>query len=256
MLVDSHCHLDYFSETEIEEILARAAAAGVTRMVTIGTSVPQAAAVRALVERFPQVWGTVGVHPHRAAEGVMPSVADLVALADHPRIIGLGESGLDYFYDKSPRDVQQEGFRRHCRAARESGLPLAIHARDADDDVARILAEERAGGAFPFLLHCFSSTPQLADHAVEMGGYISFSGILTFPKSTELREVAARLPMERLLLETDSPYLAPVPLRGKRCEPGFTAHTAKVLAECRGVSLEEIGRITTDNFLRLYPKAA
>jgi TatD DNase family protein len=256
MITDSHCHLDYFSETEIQEILARAAAAGVTRMVTIGTSVPQAAAVRALVERFPQVWGTVGVHPHRAGEGVMPSVADLITLADHPRIIGLGESGLDYFYDKSPRDVQQEGFRRHCRAARESGLPLAIHARDADADIARILAEERAGGAFPFLLHCFSSTPQLADQAVEMGGYISFSGILTFPKSAELREVAARLPLDRLLLETDSPYLAPVPLRGKRCEPGFTAHTAKVLAEVRGVSLEEIGRITTENFLRLYPKAA
>ncbi len=186
----------------------------------------------------------------------MPSVADLIALADHPRIIGLGESGLDYFYDKSPRDVQQEGFRRHCRAARQSGLPLAIHARDADADIARILAEERAGGAFPFLLHCFSSTPQLADQAVEMGGYISFSGILTFPKSAELREVAARLPLDRLLLETDSPYLAPVPLRGKRCEPGFTAHTARVLAECRGVSLEEIGRITSENFHRLYPKAA
>jgi TatD DNase family protein len=256
MIIDSHCHLDYFSETEIDEILARAAAAGVTRMVTIGTSVPQAAAVRALVDRFPQVWGTVGVHPHRAAEGEMPSVADLIALADHPRIIGLGESGLDYFYDKSPRDVQQEGFRRHCRAARQSGLPLAIHARDADADIARILAEERAGGAFPFLLHCFSSTPQLADQAVEMGGYISFSGILTFPKSAELREVAARLPLDRLLLETDSPYLAPVPLRGKRCEPGFTAHTARVLAECRGVSLEEIGRITSENFHRLYPKAA
>lgn len=256
MIVDSHCHLDYFSETEVEDILARATAAGVTRMVTIGTSVPQAVAVRALVERFPQVWGTVGVHPHRAAEGVMPSVADLIALADHPRIIGLGESGLDYFYDKSPRDVQQEGFRRHCRAARESGLPLAIHAREADADIARILAEERAGGAFPFLLHCFSSTPQLADQAVEMGGYISFSGILTFPKSTDLREVATRLPLDRLLLETDSPYLAPVPLRGKRCEPGYTAHTARVLAECRGVSLEEIGRITTENFLRLYPKAA
>lgn len=256
MIIDSHCHLDYFSEVEIEEILARAASAGVTRMVTIGTSVPQAAAVRALVERFPQVWGTVGVHPHRAGEGVMPSVEELIALADHPRIIGLGESGLDYFYDKSPRDVQQEGFRRHCRAARESGLPLAIHAREADADIARILAEERAGGAFPFLLHCFSSTPQLADQAVEMGGYISFSGILTFPKSTELRAVAARLPEDRLLLETDSPYLAPVPLRGKRSEPGFTAHTAKVLAECRGVSLEEIGRITTANFHRLYPKAA
>jgi TatD DNase family protein len=256
MIVDSHCHLDYFSEAEIEAILARAEAAGVTRMVTIGTSVPQAAAVRALVERFPQVWGTVGVHPHRAAEGVMPTVEELVALADHPRIIGLGESGLDYFYDKSPRDVQQEGFRRHCRAARTSGLPLAIHAREADADIARILAEERAGGAFPFLLHCFSSTPQLADQAVEMGGYISFSGILTFPRSTELREVAARLPLDRLLLETDSPYLAPVPLRGKRCEPGYTAHTAKVLAECRGVSVEEIGRVTTENFLRLYPKAA
>lgn len=255
MLIDSHCHLDYFSEAEIEDILARAAAAGVTRMVTIGTSVPQATAVRVLVERFPQVWGTVGVHPHRAAEGVMPSVAELIALADHPRIIGLGESGLDYFYDTSPRDVQQEGFRRHCRAARDSGLPLAIHARDADADIAQILAEERAGGAFPFLMHCFSSTPQLADQAVEMGGYISFSGILTFPKSTELRELAARLPEDRLLLETDSPYLAPVPLRGKRCEPGFTAHTAKVLAECRGVSLQEIGRITTENFHRLYPKA-
>jgi len=256
MIIDSHCHLDYFSESEIDEILARAVAAGVERMVTIGTSVPQAAAVKALVEKYPQVWGTVGVHPHRAAEGDMPSVADLVALADHPRIIGLGESGLDYFYDKAPRDVQQEGFRRHCRAARQTGLPLAIHAREADDDIARILAEERAGGSFPFLLHCFSSTPQLADKAIEMGGYISFSGILTFPKSAELREVATRLPLDRLLLETDSPYLAPVPFRGKRCEPGYTAHTAKILAECRGVSLEEIGQATTNNFHRLFAKAA
>jgi len=256
MIIDSHCHLDYFSDVELEDILARAAAAGVERMVTIGTSVPQAEAVKALVDKYPQVWGTVGVHPHRAAEGVMPSVAGLVALADHPRIIGLGESGLDYFYDKAPRDVQQEGFRRHCRAARETGLPLAIHARDADGDIARILAEERAGGPFPFLLHCFSSTPQLADKAIEMGGYISFSGILTFPKSTELRDVAARLPLDRLLLETDSPYLAPVPLRGKRCEPGYTAHTAKVLAECRGLSLDAIGQATTENFHRLFAKAA
>lgn len=256
MIIDTHCHLDYFAETEIEEILARAEAAGVERMVTIGTSVPQAEAVKALLDRFPKLWGTVGVHPHRAAEGIMPSVAEIVALADHPRIIGIGESGLDYFYDKAPRDVQQEGFRRHCRAARETGLPLAIHAREADADIARILAEERVGGAFPFLLHCFSSTPQLADDAVKMGGYISFSGILTFPKSTELREVAARLPEDRLLLETDSPYLAPVPLRGKRCEPAFTAHTARVLAECRGVSLERIGEITTRNFHRLFTKAA
>jgi len=256
MIVDTHCHLDYFDDAEIEAILARAEAAGVSRMVTIGTSVPQAEAVRRLVERFPQVWGTIGVHPHRAAEGEMPSVADLVALADHPRVIGLGESGLDYFYDKAPRETQQEGFRRHCRAARETGLPLAIHARDADADIARILADERAGGAFPFLLHCFSSTPELADRAVEMGGYISFSGILTFPKSTELREVAARLPEDRLLLETDSPYLAPVPVRGKRCEPAFTAHTAKVLAACRGVSPERIAEITSANFDRLFTKAA
>jgi len=256
MIIDSHCHLDYFSEAEMEEILARAAAAGVERMVTIGTSVEQAAVVKALVERYPQVWGTVGVHPHRAAEGSMPSVADLVALADHPRIIGLGESGLDYFYDKAPRDVQQEGFRRHCRAARETRLPLSIHAREADEDIARILAEERAGGDFAFLLHCFSSTPELADKAVEMGGYISFSGILTFPKSVGLREVAARLPLYRLLLETDSPYLAPVPLRGKRCEPSYTAHTARVLAECRGVSIEEIAKATTINFHHLFAKAA
>ncbi len=256
MIIDSHCHLDYFADTEVEEILARAAAAGVERMVTIGTSIPQSEAVLRLVDRFPQVWGTVGVHPHQSGQGTMPTVEELVALARHPRIIGLGESGLDYFYDKSPREVQQEGFRRHCRAARETGLPLAIHARDADTDIAAILAEEREGGAFPFLLHCFSSSAWLADRAIEMGGYISFSGILTFPKSTELREVAARLPEDRLLLETDSPYLAPVPLRGKRCEPAYTAHTAKVLADCRGVSLARIGEITTANFHRLFAKAA
>jgi TatD DNase family protein len=256
MIVDSHCHLDHFTDAEIEEVLARAESAGVTRMVTIGTSVPQAAAVKALAERFPQVWATVGVHPHRAAEGAMPTVEELVALADHPRVIGIGESGLDYFYDKAPREVQQEGFRRHLRAARATGLPMCIHARDADEDVARILEEERAGGAFPFLLHCFSSTPQLAEKAVEMGGYISFSGILTFPKSTELRALAARLPEDRLLVETDAPYLAPVPLRGKRCEPAYTAHTAKVLAEARGVSLEHIAAATTANFHRLFTKAA
>jgi TatD DNase family protein len=256
MIVDSHCHLDYFTEAEIEDIVARAEAAGVTRMVTIGTSVPQAAAVKALAGRFPQVWATVGVHPHRAAEGAMPTVEELVALADHPRVIGIGESGLDYFYDKAPRDVQQEGFRRHLRAARATGLPMCIHARDADADVARILEEERAGGAFAFLLHCFSSSPQLAEQAVKMGGYVSFSGILTFPKSTGLRELAARLPEDRLLVETDAPYLAPVPLRGKRCEPAHTAHTAKVLAEARGVSLEHIAAATTANFQRLFTKAA
>jgi TatD DNase family protein len=226
-------------------------------MVTIGTSVPQAEAVVRLVDRFPQVWGTVGVHPHRAAEGPMPTVEELVALTQHPRVIGLGESGLDYFYDKAPRDLQQEGFRRHIRAARAPGLPLAIHARQADEDIIGILREEHeAGGAFPFLLHCFSSGPELARQAVALGGYISFSGILTFPKSPELRALAAELPAERLLVETDSPYLAPVPLRGKRCEPAYVAHTAKVLAEARGLSIAEVEALTTANFFRLYPRAA
>lgn len=256
MLIDSHCHLDYFTEAEIEAILARAHEAGVERMVTIGTSIPQADSVIALAERFPQVWGTIGVHPHRAGEGTMPTVEELVALARHPRVIGIGESGLDYFYDKSPRDTQREGFRRHIRAARAAGLPLVVHARDADDDIASILEEERAGGSFAFLLHCFSSTPALADAAIAMGGFISFSGILTFPRSAELRELAARLPTDRLLVETDAPYLAPVPFRGKRCEPGYTALTAKVLAETRGVSPEEIAATTTANFHRLFTKAA
>jgi TatD DNase family protein len=257
MLVDSHCHLDYFNEAEIGEVVARAHAAGVQRMVTIGVRVSQAAAVKAIAERHPEVWGMVGVHPHNAGEDPLPSVEELVALADHPRVIGIGESGLDYFYDKSPRDVQREGFRRHVRAARVAGLPLAIHARQADDDILAILEEERqSGGGFDFLLHCFSSGRALAARAVAMGGYVSFSGILTFPKSPEIREIAADLPEDRLLVETDAPYLAPVPLRGKRCEPAHVAHTAKVLAEVRGVSGARIEEITTENFRRLFRKAA
>ncbi|WP_207536857.1 TatD family hydrolase [Sabulicella rubraurantiaca] len=255
MIVDSHCHLDYFEDAELPGIIARAAEAGVTRMVTIGTHVEQAAAVKALAERHPEVWGTVGVHPHRAGEGRMPTVEELVALADHPRVIGIGESGLDYFYDKSPRDVQREGFRRHIRAARAAGLPLVVHARDADADIASILREEREGGDFAFLLHCFSSGADLAREAVAMGGYISFSGILTFPRSGDLRDLAAELPEDRLLVETDAPYLAPVPHRGKLCEPGFTALTAKVLAEARGMSMEAIATATTANFRRLFPRA-
>jgi len=256
MLIDSHCHLDYYVEDEIEAVLARARAAGVGRMVTIGVRVSQAPKVKALAERFADVWATVGVHPHNAGEeGGLPEVAEIVALADHPRVIGIGESGLDYFYDKSPREVQREGFRRHIRAARAAGLPLAIHARQADEDIIGILREEReAGGSFDFLLHCFSSGPELARQAVAMGGYISFSGILTFPKSLELRALAAELPEERLLVETDSPYLAPVPLRGKRCEPAYVAHTAKVLAEARGISGAAVEALTTANFLRLFPK--
>lgn len=258
MLIDSHCHLDYFVEAEIEAIIGRAREAGVARMVTIGTRFAQAEAVKALAERFPDtVWGTVGIHPHNAGEHPLPSVEDLIALADHPRIVGIGESGLDYFYDKSPRDVQAEGFRRHIRAARATGLPLVIHARQADDDILAILREEREqGGPFDFLLHCFSSGRDLAEKAVEMGGYVSFSGVLTFPKSPEIREIARDLPEDRLLVETDAPYLAPVPLRGKRCEPAHVAHTARVLAEVRGVDMARIEAVTTANFHRLFRKAA
>jgi TatD DNase family protein len=256
MLVDSHCHLDSFSEQEIGDILARAAEAGVGRMVSIGVRMAQAPAVKALTERFPQVWGTVGVHPQNVGEGPLPEVGDIVAETEHPRIIGIGESGLDYFYDKAPRAVQQDGFRRHIRAAQQTQLPLVIHARDADADIAAILQDETsAGGTFPFLLHCFSSGRKLAETAVEMGGYISLSGILTFPKSTELREIAKNMPADRLLVETDSPYLAPVPFRGKRNEPSYVAHTGRVLAEVRGLAPEALADLTTQNFHALFKKA-
>ena len=256
-LIDSHCHLDHFTAEEQPEIIARAERAGVTRMVTIGVRLNEAAVQKAIAERFPQVWCTVGVHPHQAGEGTMPTVEEIVATADHPRVIGIGESGLDYFYDKSPRDVQREGFRRHIRAARTAGLPLCIHARDADTDVAAILLEEHAaGGPFAFLLHCFSSGRGLAEAALALGGYVSFSGILTFPRSDELRAIARDVPRERLLVETDSPFLAPVPLRGKRCEPAYTLHTARALAGVMGVTETEIAAITTENFHRLYPRAA
>jgi len=256
MLIDSHCHLDYYAEDEIEAVVARAHDAGVGRMVTIGTRHAQAAKVKELAERFDSVWGTVGIHPHNAGEGQLPSVEDLIALADHPRIIAFGESGLDYFYDRAPRDAQAENFRRHIRAAQKTGLPLAIHARQADDDILAILREEReAGGPYDFLLHCFSSGRELAEKSVEMGGYISFSGILTFPKSQEFRDIARDLPADRLLVETDAPYLAPVPLRGKRCEPAYVAHTAKVLAQLRGMESAALAELTTANFLRLFPRA-
>ncbi|MBI0535020.1 TatD family deoxyribonuclease [Roseomonas sp. KE2513] len=255
MLVDSHCHLDYFGEEEIEAVIDRARLAGVRRMVTIGVRMSQGAAVKALAERFPEVWGTVGVHPQNAGEEPIPTVEEIVALADHPRVIGIGESGLDYFYDKAPREVQQESFRRHIRASQRTGLPLVIHARDADDDIAAILAEERAlGGDFPALLHCFSSTRALAEQVVADGGYVSLSGILTFPKSEELRAIAAGLPEDRLLLETDSPYLAPVPQRGKRNEPALVAHTAAMLARVRGWEVARTAELTTSNFMRLFSR--
>lgn len=256
MLIDSHCHLDYYTEVELPAIVMRAAEAGVTEMVTIGTTMAQAAKVLKLVESIPNVWGCVGVHPHHAAEAEIPDPATLAALAEHPKVIGIGEAGLDYFYDRAPRDVQQASFRAHIRAARMAGVPLAIHARQADEDIAQILQEERhSGGDFEFLLHCFSSTRALAETAIVMGGFISFSGILTFPKSNELRDIARDLPADRLLIETDAPYLAPVPMRGKRNEPAYVAHTARALAALRGLTLEQLAELTTANFLRLFRKA-
>jgi TatD DNase family protein len=257
MLIDSHCHLDYFTEAELPGVLARAAAAGVAEVVTIGTTLSQSQRLPALASVQPNVWCTVGVHPHHAAEDPVPTPEAIAAMTEHPRVIGIGESGLDYFYDRAPRDVQQESFRAHIRAARLAGLPLAIHARDADPDIARILQDERdTDGYFAFLLHCFSSSRVLAEAAVSMGGYVSFSGILTFPKSNELREIARDLPADRLLVETDAPYLAPVPFRGKRNEPGHVTHTAKVLAAVRGMEPEALAVLTTENFRRLFRKAA
>jgi TatD DNase family protein len=257
MLVDSHCHLDYYTPMEFPEILSRAAAAGVNEMVTIGTTLAQSERLLPMTEAFANLWCTIGVHPHHAAEAPVPIPETLAEMTRHPRVIGIGESGLDYFYNKSPRDIQADSFRSHIRGARLAGVPLCIHARDADDDIALILQQEHdIDGKFDFLLHCFSSTRRLAEAALELGGYISFSGILTFPRSTELREIAKAVPLDRLLVETDAPYLAPVPFRGKRNEPAWVAHTAKVLAELRGLTPEGLADLTTSNFRRLFRKTA
>ncbi|HYZ20736.1 MAG TPA: TatD family hydrolase [Rhodopila sp.] len=257
MLVDSHCHLDYYTPAELPGVLARARDAGVREMVTIGTTLAQSGSLPGLIAPYPNLWCTVGVHPHHAAEAPIPSPETLAAMTQHPRVIGIGESGLDYFYDRSPRDVQAANFRAHIRAARLAGVPLCIHARDADDDIATILRDEKArGGGFDLLLHCFSSSRRLAEAGLEMGGYISFSGIVTFPRSAELREIARDVPAERLLVETDAPYLAPVPFRGKRNEPAWVAHTARLVAEVRGMTPEALAELTTANFRRLFPKAA
>jgi TatD DNase family protein len=255
MLIDSHCHLDFpdFAE-EQAAIVARAKAAGIGRMVTISTRVKRFNQILEIAESFDDVYCSVGTHPHNAAEELDVTTDELVRLSVHPKVVAIGEAGLDYFYDRAPRDAQAQGFRTHIAAARETGLPLVIHSRDADDDMAAILEDETGKGAFPFILHCFSSGRRLAEIGVALGGYVSFSGILTFKNSAELRAIAADLPHDRLLVETDAPYLAPIPFRGKRNEPAYVAHTAKVLAETIGVSEAEIANITTDNVLRLFSK--
>ncbi|CDX16408.1 putative metallodependent hydrolase [Mesorhizobium sp. ORS 3324] len=255
MLVDSHCHLDFpdFAE-ERAAIVARALAAGVGRMVTISTRVKRFQQIIDIAETFDEVYCSVGTHPHQAAEELDVTADELVRLSSHPKVVAIGEAGLDYFYDHAPRDAQAQGFRTHIAAARRTGLPLVIHSRDADDDMAAILEDETGKGAFPFILHCFSSGRRLAEVGVALGGYVSFSGILTFKNSAELRAIAADVPRDRLLVETDAPYLAPIPHRGKRNEPAYVANTAKVLAETIGVSEAEIADITTENVFRLFTK--
>nr|WP_314094891.1 TatD family hydrolase [uncultured Shinella sp.] len=255
MLIDTHCHLDFPDfAVERDDIVARAHAAGVRQMITISTRVKKFPDILAIAETYPSVFCSVGTHPHNADEELDVTVAELVELSKHPRVVAIGEAGLDYFYDNAPREAQATGLVNHIAAARETGLPLVIHSRSADEDMATILTEETGKGAFPFLLHCFSSGPELARIGVELGGYVSFSGILTFPKSEELREIAKTVPLERMLVETDAPYLAPKPFRGKRNEPAYVAHTAAVLAETVGVSVEEIARITTENAFRIFSK--
>lgn len=255
MLVDSHCHLDFpdFAD-ELDDIVTRAEAAGLGRMVTICTRVRKFPQVLAVADRFENVFCSVGTHPHNAHEELDITTQEIIELSKHPKVVAIGEAGLDYFYQKDHAKAQAEGLRNHIAAARETGLPLVIHSRDADDDMIAILREESEEGAFPFVLHCFSSGRALAETGVELGGYVSLSGILTFKNSQEIRDIASDVPMDRLLVETDAPYLAPMPYRGKRNEPSYVVETAKVLAETKNVSVDETWQATTDNFFRLFNK--
>lgn len=256
MLIDSHCHLD-FPELAADRagVLARARAAGIDGMVTISTRVKRFDEIVAIAEAHPEVWCSVGTHPHNADEELDIFPEDLVRLSAHPKCIAIGEAGLDYFYDNAPKEAQAEGLRRHIAASRTTGLPLVIHSRKCDDDMAAILREETGQGAFPFVLHCFTAGMELARTALELGGYISFSGIITFKNAEEIREVAKMVPADRYLVETDAPYLAPIPHRGSTNEPSFVAHTAAKVAEVRGIPLEQLGAETTQNFFRLFSKA-
>jgi len=255
MLIDHHCHLDFPDfASDLDGVVGRAGAAGVGLMVTISTRIRQFGQIVVIAERYANVFCSVGTHPHNAHEELDIPVEEIVRLAQHPKVVAIGEAGLDYFYDNSPRAAQAEGFRRHIAAARETRLPLVIHARDADEDTAAILEEETAKGTFPAVLHCYTGGADLARRGLALGLYVSFSGILTFKKSDALREVAAGVPLDRLLVETDAPYLAPGKFRGKRNEPAYVAITATELAKVKGVSQAELAQATTENFFRLYNK--
>jgi TatD DNase family protein len=255
MLVDSHCHLDFpdFAD-DLDGIVARAEAAGVGRIITISTRVRRVAGLRDIAERFPNVYFSVGTHPHQADEEDGIPAEELISLSHHPKAVAFGEAGLDYFYKNSSPEAQARGFRAHIAAARETGLPLVIHTREADDDCGRILDEEMEKGPFRAVLHCYTGGRELAMKAVAHGLYVSFTGILTFKNSQNVRDVAAEIPLDRIMVETDAPFLAPGKYRGKRNEPSFVTETAKALAELRGLSFEEISRQTTENFFRFFDK--
>ena len=255
-LVDSHCHLDYLArDGDIGPVVARARAAGVETLVTICTKLSEFDRIKAIAERFPEVYCSVGVHPHEAGKEGQKDSARLVELAAHAKVVGIGETGLDYYYEHSPREAQQASFRAHIAASRETGLPLIVHARDADDDTVAILQQEYAAGAFPGVIHCFTAGPDLARAALEIGFYISLAGIVTFKSAGALRDTVRAVPLERLLVETDSPYLAPVPKRGKTNEPANVVYTAAALAELHGMPAAALADTTTANFFRLFSRA-
>ncbi len=255
LIVDSHCHLDYDGLADhLPDVLKRCDGAGVGLVLSISSRVKHFPKLLALAEAHENVFCTVGTHPHNAHEELDVTVADLVRLTDHPKVVGLGEAGLDYHYDLSPRDAQMTGFRNHIAAARETGLPLVIHTRQAEDDTARVLEEEMKRGAFKAVLHCFTSQQWLAERGVDLGLYVSFSGILTYKNAEDLRAAAKALPIDRLLVETDAPFLAPIPYRGKDNEPSFVVKTLEQLAHVRGVSRDVMAQHTSDNFFRLFDK--
>ncbi|OHC91366.1 MAG: LuxR family transcriptional regulator [Sphingomonadales bacterium GWF1_63_6] len=257
MLIDSHCHLNYKGLIEDQEnVLERARAAGIDLMLNIATRESEWDAVLDTAIRAPDVWATVGIHPHEADEHPHVDTAKLVERAAHPRVVGIGETGLDYYYDHSDRDRQQKSFRAHIAASRKTGLPLIVHTRDAEEDTLAIMRDEMGKGAYPGVIHCFTASGAFADAAMELGFYISISGIVTFKSAKELQETAARLPLDRLLVETDSPFLAPVPHRGRPCEPAFVADTARFLATLRGESIAQLAAATSANFRTLFKKVA
>lgn len=257
MLIDSHCHLEYEGLVEDQTgVLSRAREAGIGGFLNISTRRSEWERVVATAAREPDVWASVGIHPHEAEAHADLGEAALIEATDHPRVIGIGETGLDYYYDKSDRQVQRNLFRMHIGVARQTGLPLIVHTREAEADTANILSEEMGKGAFPALIHCFTASAGFAGQMLELGLSISISGIVTFKNAKELQEITAQLPSDRLLVETDSPFLAPVPHRGRPCEPAYVRDTARFIAELRGESLEQLAETTTGNFFGLFKKAA